>query len=134
MASLDRIEDRTGRVAIYSPSVTSNPYHAQMVRKPDGDFRTVTYVDGIAPLISLITGVKPGWTAGQSQGIRVMPGFLYALRLWAGISLWIMRWSCAIAITKQPGAYPDSWHKQVKKSTIFSKSASVMTTAILYSS
>lgn len=50
---LDRIEDRTGRVAIYSPSVTSNPYHAQMVRKPDGDFRTVTYVDGIAPLISL---------------------------------------------------------------------------------
>lgn len=50
---LRQIEARIGRVAIYSPAVTANPYHAHMIRLPGGDFRTVSYVDGIAPLISL---------------------------------------------------------------------------------
>lgn len=50
---LRRIEARIGRVAIYSPSVTSNPYHRHMERLDGGDFRSVSYVDGIAPLISL---------------------------------------------------------------------------------
>jgi GT2 family glycosyltransferase len=50
---LQRIEAKIGRVAVYSPSVTANPYHGHMVRLESGDFRTVAYVDGIAPLISL---------------------------------------------------------------------------------
>lgn len=47
------IEGRIGRVAIYSPAVTVNPYHKQMEHLDGGNFRVVSYVDGIAPLISL---------------------------------------------------------------------------------
>ena len=47
------IEERVGRVAVYSPGVTANPYHRHMERLDGGDFRTVAYVDGIAPLIAL---------------------------------------------------------------------------------
>lgn len=50
---LGQIEARSGRIAVYSPSVTANPYHRQMERLEGGNYRTVSYVDGIAPLISL---------------------------------------------------------------------------------
>ncbi|WP_333473520.1 glycosyltransferase family 2 protein [Desulfovibrio subterraneus] len=40
-------------VGVYAPAVLSNPYHPQMVRKEGMQYRTVTYVDGIAPLISV---------------------------------------------------------------------------------
>lgn len=50
---LQAIEARVGRVAVYSPAVTANPYHPQMALLDGGDFRTVSYMDGIAPLISL---------------------------------------------------------------------------------
>lgn len=50
---LRRIEASVGKVAIYSPSVKANLYHKQMEVLDGGDFRTVSYVDGIAPLISL---------------------------------------------------------------------------------
>ncbi len=50
---LRQIEAKSGKVAVYSPSVTANPYHKQMERLDGGDYRSVSYVDGIAPLISL---------------------------------------------------------------------------------
>ncbi len=40
-------------VGIYAPSVLSNPYHPQMVCAEGMQYRTVPYVDGIAPLISI---------------------------------------------------------------------------------
>jgi hypothetical protein len=52
-ARLSRAEDLVGPVGVYSPAVTSNPYHPQMVERPGGQFRLVRYVDGIAPLISV---------------------------------------------------------------------------------
>jgi hypothetical protein len=50
---LSRAERLVGAVGLYSPSVTANPYHAQMVERPGGQFRQVRYVDGIAPLVSV---------------------------------------------------------------------------------
>lgn len=50
---LARAERLAGPVGVYSPAVTSNPYHPQMVERTGGQFRQVRYVDGIAPLVSL---------------------------------------------------------------------------------
>ena len=50
---LRQLESRLGRIAVYSPSVTANPYHRHMERLEGGNCRSVSYVDGIAPLISL---------------------------------------------------------------------------------
>lgn len=47
------IAARVGRVGVYSPSVSANPYHPQMVHRPEGDFRVVACADGIAPLMAL---------------------------------------------------------------------------------
>ena len=50
---LVRAERLLGPVGVYSPTVTSNPYHPQMVELSGGQFRQVRYVDGIAPLVSV---------------------------------------------------------------------------------
>lgn len=50
---LIRAERLARPVGVYSPAVTANPYHAQMVERPGGQFRQVRYVDGIAPLVSV---------------------------------------------------------------------------------
>lgn len=50
---LARAERLVGPVGVYSPAVTANPYHPQMVERPGGQFRQVHYVDGIAPLVSV---------------------------------------------------------------------------------
>lgn len=50
---LARAERLAGPVGVYSPAVTANPYHSQMVERPGGQFRLVRYVDGIAPLVSV---------------------------------------------------------------------------------
>ena len=51
-ARLQQLE-RQGRVGLYSPSATRNPYHAQMIRVPGAACRRAMYIDGIAPLVSL---------------------------------------------------------------------------------
>ncbi|WP_126376833.1 hypothetical protein [Desulfovibrio ferrophilus] len=48
---LARMEIALGRVGIYAPSVTSNPYHPQMEQRSQAQFRQVNLVDGIAPLV-----------------------------------------------------------------------------------
>jgi GT2 family glycosyltransferase len=63
---LRRIEARIGRVAVYSPGVTANPYHRHMERLEGGDFRTVSYVDGIAPLIALDYWREAGLEWGEN--------------------------------------------------------------------
>lgn len=45
--------EKKGRLGLYSPSATANPYHAQMVERPGNGCRDVPYIDGIAPVISL---------------------------------------------------------------------------------
>lgn len=52
---LKRMNDVLGGkgVGVYAPAVLTNPYHPQMVRKEGMQYRTVAYVDGIAPLVSL---------------------------------------------------------------------------------
>lgn len=50
---LARAERLVGPVGVYSPAVTANPYHAQMVELPGGQYRQVRYVDGIAPLVGV---------------------------------------------------------------------------------
>jgi hypothetical protein len=50
---LARAERLLGPVGVYSPAVTGNPYHPQMVELAGGQFRQVRYVDGIAPLVSV---------------------------------------------------------------------------------
>lgn len=50
---LQRLEKSLERVGVYSPSTPSNPYHPQMVQEPYQQYRTVSYVDGIAPLFNL---------------------------------------------------------------------------------
>ena len=48
-----RAERLIGPVGVYSPAVTANPYHPQMVELTGGQFRRVRYVDGIAPLVAV---------------------------------------------------------------------------------
>ena len=50
---LARAECLAGPVGVYSPAVTANPYHPQMVERAGGQFRRVRYVDGIAPLVAV---------------------------------------------------------------------------------
>ncbi len=47
------IERQVGKIGLYSPSVTHNPYHLQMCCLPQAQFSQVAYIDGIAPLIDL---------------------------------------------------------------------------------
>ncbi len=86
---LRRIEARVGRVAIYSPSVTSNPYHRHMERLDGGDFRSVSYVDGIAPLISLAYWREAGldWE-GNPLG--------YGVDVWFSLQASRLGWSLVV--------------------------------------
>ncbi|CAK7032861.1 MAG: hypothetical protein DELT_00433 [Desulfovibrio sp.] len=45
--------EKNGRVGVYSPSATSNPYHPQMITRPGEQCAKTMYVDGIAPVVSL---------------------------------------------------------------------------------
>lgn len=47
------IEKQVGKIGVYSPSVLNNPYHPQMVHDKRYQFRKVSYIDGIAPMINL---------------------------------------------------------------------------------
>jgi hypothetical protein len=72
---LRQIEKRIGRVAVYSPAVNANPYHRHMECLAGGDFRTVAYMDGIAPLISLAYWREAGldWSDNPlGYGVDVM--------------------------------------------------------------
>ena len=72
---LGKIEETIGKVAVYSPAVTANPYHRHMERLDGGDFRSVSYVDGIAPLISLAYWKEAGldWSDNPiGYGVDVM--------------------------------------------------------------
>ena len=51
LARLERTLDHA--VGIWAPSVTANPYHPQMVQKQELQYRSVAYVDGIAPAMRL---------------------------------------------------------------------------------
>lgn len=53
MGRLARMESILGPVGIYAPAVTANPYHPHMVAAAGMQYRTVEYVDGIAPLVSV---------------------------------------------------------------------------------
>lgn len=57
---LARAERLAGPVGVYSPAVTRNPYHPQMVARKGGQFRLVRYVDGIAPLVNVEFWRKAG--------------------------------------------------------------------------
>jgi hypothetical protein len=50
---LTRLEATLGRIGIYSPAFSSSPYHPQMVEYPGGQYREVSVMDGVAPLINL---------------------------------------------------------------------------------
>lgn len=52
--------EKRGKVGIYSPCATTNPYHAHMVRAPGAECRKALYVDGIAPLVNLACVRKIG--------------------------------------------------------------------------
>lgn len=70
---LTRAQRLAGPVGVYSPAVTANPYHGQMVERPGGQFRLVRYVDGIAPLISVDFWRRAGGVdfAGNPYGYGV---------------------------------------------------------------
>lgn len=70
---LARAQRLAGPVGVYSPAVTANPYHGQMVERPGGQFRQVRYVDGIAPLISVDFWRRAGGVdfAGNPYGYGV---------------------------------------------------------------
>lgn len=70
---LARAERLIGPVGVYSPAVTANPYHPQMVERPGGQFRQVRYVDGIAPLVSVEFWKRAGGVdfAGNPYGYGV---------------------------------------------------------------
>ena len=70
---LARAERLVGPVGVYSPAVTANPYHPQMVERPGGQFRQVLYVDGIAPLVSVEFWKRAGGVdfAGNPYGYGV---------------------------------------------------------------
>lgn len=51
---LARLEQVLGQpVGVWAPAVTGNPYHPQMVQARGLQYRSVTYVDGIAPVLRL---------------------------------------------------------------------------------
>lgn len=51
---LARMERSLGRpVGIWAPSVTASPYHPQMTHASGAQYRVVSYVDGIAPILNL---------------------------------------------------------------------------------
>lgn len=50
---LRALEKRCGPVGIYSPAVTHNVYHPQMAADATLQFRQVSLIDGIAPLLRL---------------------------------------------------------------------------------
>jgi GT2 family glycosyltransferase len=54
LGRLARLEGTLGRVGLYSPAFAKSPYHPQMVvLRAGGQYREVSVMDGVAPLISL---------------------------------------------------------------------------------
>ena len=83
-------ERMIGPVAVYSPSVTSNPYHPQMVRRAGGQLRRVHYVDGIAPLVSIEYWLRAGGLdcGGNPYG--------YGVDVWFSIQAEKYGFSCVV--------------------------------------
>ncbi|GHV54441.1 hypothetical protein FACS1894206_07240 [Deltaproteobacteria bacterium] len=82
--------EKQGRVGLYSPSVTSNPYHRQMICLPGGECRKVRYVDGIAPVVSLACAREIGGLdfAGNPYGYGVDVFFSLCADA-AGWGIWV---------------------------------------------
>lgn len=78
---LQRLESICGPVGVYAPAVERNPYHAQMVRNPAAQWRRVTYVDGIAPLLSLAAVEAVG---GLDAGGNI---YGYGLDIWLSLRM-----------------------------------------------
>lgn len=82
--------EKRGRVGLYSPAASVNPYHKQMVRAPGAECARVRYIDGIAPIISLecVTAIG-GLDIGENR-------FGYGVDVWlsyraaqAGWNVWV---------------------------------------------
>lgn len=52
--------EKQGRVGLYSPAVTVNPYHKQMAVQTASACRKAAYLDGIAPVINLACAKEVG--------------------------------------------------------------------------
>jgi len=52
-ARIQALEKKIGPMGVYSPSFEQHPYHPQMIAVPDRAYRRTSFVDGVAPLISL---------------------------------------------------------------------------------
>ena len=76
---LARMEKLLGRVGIYAPAVSLNPYHPQMVQNPAAQCRLVSYVDGIAPLVNLNCINSLG---GLDAGDNI---YGYGVDIWLGL-------------------------------------------------
>lgn len=50
---LEFLDSCLGPVGVYSPSTYRNQYHPQMLEKPEMQYSTVPYIDGIAPLFRI---------------------------------------------------------------------------------
>lgn len=52
-ARLRKLEQTVGRVGMYAPAVDKSPYHPQMIADPRFQYRLISVMDGVAPLVSL---------------------------------------------------------------------------------
>lgn len=59
-ARLVRMEKTLGKIGIYAPAVSANPYHPQMLQNEQSQCRLVNILDGIAPLINLECALEIG--------------------------------------------------------------------------
>ncbi len=70
------LERSLGLIPMYSPAITANPYHPQMVRDKGRQWRQVRVMDGIAPLVHIESVAGAG---GLDLGEN---SFGYGVDLW----------------------------------------------------
>ena len=98
-----------GRLGLYSPAASANPYHRQMVQVPGVECARVRYIDGIAPVISLACVADiGGFDLGENRfgyGVDVWLSFRAAEAAW---NVWVdhalvLRHKYHATAKKEPG-------------------------------
>lgn len=90
IARLSRMEQVLGRIGIYAPSVTINPYQPQMVQNKDSQCRMVNIIDGIAPLINLACAEEIG-------GLDAMDNpYGYGVDIWLSMRVKKANWQLVV--------------------------------------
>lgn len=113
---LERMENLLGKVGIYAPAVTANPYHPQMVQNQEFQCRLISYADGIAPLVNLTCVEEVG---GLDVGDNI---YGYGVDVWFSLKVKEAGWN---VLLDHQVLIKHNYHATAKKTDGFLEKAAI---------